>query len=90
MIHASADSLEQFRKEPYTLVKVGVSRVTYATRLSAGGVAGEWVTQLLRQGDAQVFMKYSQMKLQMTREALGQLNRRAKEMQDSIGTLAVN
>ena len=28
-------------------------RSTYATRLSAGGVADEWVTQLLRQGDAQ-------------------------------------
>jgi len=29
-------------------------RSTYATRLSAGGVADEWVTQLLRQGDAKV------------------------------------
>ena len=28
-------------------------RSTYATRLSAGGVADEWVTQLLRQGDSQ-------------------------------------
>ena len=45
-------------------------RSTYATRLSAGGVADEWVTQLLRQGDAKVFKKYSQMKLQMKREAL--------------------
>ena len=35
-------------------------RSTYATRLSAGGVADEWVTQLLRQGDAKVFKKYSQ------------------------------
>ena len=32
-------------------------RSTYATRLSAGGVADEWVTQLLRQGDAKVFKK---------------------------------
>ena len=55
-------------------------RSTYATRLSAGGVADEWVTQLLRQGDAQVFKKYSQMKLQMKREALEKLNRRANEM----------
>jgi integrase len=55
-------------------------RSTYATRLSAGGVADEWVTQMLRQGDAQVFKKYSQMKLQMKREALGKLNRRAGEM----------
>jgi integrase len=54
-------------------------RSTYATRLSAGGVADEWVTQMLRQGDAQVFKKYSQMKLQMKREALGKLNRRANE-----------
>jgi integrase len=50
------------------------------TRLSAGGVADEWVTQMLRQGDAQVFKKYSQMKLQMKREALEKLNRRANEM----------
>lgn len=28
---------------------------TYATRLSAGGVADEWVTQMFRQGDAQAF-----------------------------------
>ena len=54
-------------------------RPTYATRLSAGGVADEWVTQLLRQGDAKVFKKYSQMKLQMKREALVKLNRMANE-----------
>jgi integrase len=54
-------------------------RSTYATRLSAGGVADEWVTQLLRQGDAQVFKKYSQMKLMMKREALQKLNRNANE-----------
>jgi integrase len=47
-------------------------RSTYATRLSAGGVADEWVTQLLRQGDAKVFKKYSQMKLQMKPEAFGE------------------
>jgi len=55
-------------------------RSTYATRLSAGGVADEWVTQLLRQGDSQVFKKYSQMKLAMKREALEKLNRLANEM----------
>ncbi len=50
-----------------TLRKAGIPyfriydlRSTYATRLSAGGVADEWVTQLLRQGDAEVFKKYSQ------------------------------
>ncbi len=54
-------------------------RSTYATRLSAG-VADEWVTQMLSQGDAQVFKKYSQMKLQMKREALEKINRRANEV----------
>jgi DNA-binding MarR family transcriptional regulator len=55
-------------------------RSTYAARLSAGGVADEWVTQMLRQIDAQVFKKYSQMKLQMKREALNKLNRQANEV----------
>jgi integrase len=55
-------------------------RSTYATRLSAGGVADEWVIQMLRQGDSQVFKKYSQMKLQMKREALAKINRQANEM----------
>jgi hypothetical protein len=35
---------------------------------------------MLRQGDAQVFKKYSQMKLQMKREALEKINRRAGEI----------
>jgi hypothetical protein len=35
---------------------------------------------MLRQGDAQVFKKYSQMKPQMKREALEKLNRHANEM----------
>jgi integrase len=61
-------------------------RSTYATRLSAGGVADEWVTQLLRQGDSQVFKKYSQMKLQMKREALQKLNRQASEVGKSFDT----
>jgi hypothetical protein len=38
------------------------------------------LTQMLRQSDAQVFKKYSQMKLQMKREALEKLNRRANEV----------
>jgi len=71
--------------------KVGYFRIydlrsTYATRLSAGGVADEWVTQLLRQGDAKVFKKYSQMKLQMKREALAKLNRQANESGPGFGT----
>ena len=59
-------------------------RSTYATRLSAGGVADEWVTQLLRQGDSRVFKKYSRMKLQMQREALAKLNRHANEMPEVL------
>ena len=43
------------------------------------------MTQMLRQGDAQVFKKYSQMKLQMKREALEKLNRRASEMAPATG-----
>jgi hypothetical protein len=34
---------------------------------------------VLRQGDAKVFKKYAQMKLQMKREALRSLNRQASE-----------
>jgi integrase len=62
-------------------------RSTYATWLSVGGVADEWVTQMLRQGDAQVFEKYSQMKLQMKREALRKINRQASEMLQSTSGL---
>ena len=76
-----------------TLRKAGIPyfrlydlRSTYATRLSAGGVADEWVTQLLRQGDSMVFKKYSQMKLQMKREALQKLNRQANEQWKSFDT----
>jgi hypothetical protein len=35
---------------------------------------------MLRQTDARVFKKYSQMKLQMKREALNKLNRKASEL----------
>lgn len=65
-------------------------RSTFATRLSAGGVADEWVTQLLRQGDAQVFKKYSQMKLQMKREALLKINRQANEQHQIAATVRTN
>ena len=65
-------------KTPY--FRIYDLRSTYGTRLSAGGVTDEWVTQMLRQSDAQVMKKYSQMKLQMKREALEKLNRRANEM----------
>jgi len=68
------------RRAKVTYFRIYDLRSTYATRLSAGGVADEWVTQMLRQGDAQVFKKYSQMKLQMKREALEKMNRRAGGM----------
>ena len=54
-------------------------RHTFATRLSAGGVADHFVTQMLRQGDAQVFKRYSHAKLNMMREALLKLDRHANE-----------
>jgi hypothetical protein len=38
------------------------------------------VIQMLRDGDSQVFKKYSQMKLQMKREALDKINHLANEM----------
>ena len=61
-------------------------RSTYATRLSAGGVADKWVTQLLR-GDSQVFKKYSQMKLHLKREALQKMNRQANEVGKGFDTV---
>jgi integrase len=54
-------------------------RHTFATRLSAGGVADHMVTQMLRQEDAEVFKLYSQAKLGMMREALAKLDRQANE-----------
>ncbi len=54
-------------------------RHTFATRLSAGGVADHFVTQMLRQGDAAVFKRYSQAKLNMMWEALSKLDRQANE-----------
>jgi integrase len=52
-----------------------------------GGVADEWVTQLLRHGDAKVLKKYSQTKLQMKREALTKINRQANEGGSGFGTV---
>ena len=54
-------------------------RHTFATRLSAGGIADHVVTQMLRQSDAEVFKLYSQAKLGMMREALAKLDRMANE-----------
>ncbi len=64
-------------------------RSTSATRLSAGGVADEWVTQLLRQGNSQVFKRSSQVKLQMKGEALQKINRQANEMRLDSGPAMV-
>jgi integrase len=64
-------------------------RSTYATRLSAGGVADEWMTQLFRQGDSRVFKRYSQMKLQIKKEALEKINRQTNEMTLDSGSATV-
>lgn len=61
-------------------------RHTFATRLSAGGVADHFVAQALRQDDSAVFKRYSQAKLEMLREALGRLDRQANERGKSFGT----
>jgi len=61
-------------------------RHTFASRLSAGGVSDHFVTLMLRQGDAQVFKRYSQAKLNMMREALAQLDRRANEHRKTFGS----
>jgi len=57
------------RKAEVPYFRIYDLRSTYATRLSAGGVVDEWVLQLLRQCNSDVFKKYSQMKLAMKREA---------------------
>jgi integrase len=65
-------------------------RHTFATRLSSGGVADHFVTLMLRQGDAEVFKRYSQAKLNMMREALDRLDRRANEHESSFATARPN
>ncbi len=65
-------------------------RHTFATRLSAGGVSDHFVTQMLRQGDSEVFKRYSQAKLNMMREALARLDRSASEHSSISGTLGLN
>jgi len=47
------------------------------------------VTQMLRQGDAEVFKLYSQAKLGMMREALAKLDREANERLSNFRTEAV-
>ncbi len=65
-------------------------RHTFATRPSAGGVSDHFVTLMLRQGDAQVFKRYSQATLNMKREALTQLDRTANEHSGNSATAKPN
>jgi integrase len=65
-------------------------RHTFATRLSSGGVSDHFVTLMLRQGDAEVFKRYSQAKLNMMREALAKLDRGANEHERSFATARPN
>ena len=61
-------------------------RHTFATRLSAGGVAEHLVTPMPRQADSQVFKRYSHAKLNMMREVLQQLDRQADERAGTFDT----
>ena len=61
-------------------------RHTFASRLRAGGVSDHFVLLMMRHGDSQVFKRYSQAKLNMMREALAQLDRRANEHKKTSGT----
>jgi integrase len=65
-------TLRRARRPHFSLYEL---RHTFATRLSAGGVSDHFVTLMLRQGDAEVFKRYSQAKLNMMREALAKLDR---------------
>jgi len=96
--HARKPYLTALRK-PWakTLRRAGVAyfslyelRHTFATRLSAGGVADHFVTQMLRQGDSKVFKRYSQAKLNMMRESLARLDRHANEHHETFSTARPN
>ena len=78
-----ASTLERAEVPYFSLYEL---RHTFATRLSSGGVADHFVTQMLRQGDSQVFKRYSQAKLGMMREALNRLDRNANEHGRTFGT----
>ena len=68
-LNSAHDRLCEKSEEGGTLIPFLIYdfRHTFATRLSAGGVADHMVTQMLRQGDAEVFKLYSQAKLGMMR-----------------------
>jgi integrase len=84
-VKAWAGTLRRARIQCFSLYEL---RHTFATRLSAGGVADHFVTQMLRQGDAADFKRYSQAKLKMMREALPKLDRQANEHSKSFGTVS--
>ena len=69
-------SPKQNGKKPYM---TWLRKVWAMTLEKAGGVADHMVTQVLRQGDADVFKLYSQAKLGMMREALAKMDRQANE-----------
>jgi len=54
-------------------------RSTYATRLGAGVVADEWLTQMLRQGDAKVFKKMLADETSYEARGFEKINRQANE-----------
>jgi integrase len=66
-------------KVPY--VRIYDLRSTYATRLSAGGVADECVTQVLRQRRRASLQEVFSDEVADEREALEKMNRQASEMQ---------
>ncbi len=82
-----ANTLKRARVPYFAIYEL---RHTFATRLSAGGVADHMVTQMLRQGDADVFKLYSQAKLGMMREALAKLDRQANEREWNSRTVKPN
>jgi integrase len=82
-----ASTLERAGVPHFSLYEL---RHTFATRLSAGGVADHFVTQMLRQGDSAVFKRYSQAKLGMMREVINRRDRKANEHEQSFGTAKPN
>ena len=54
------------------------------------GVVDHFVTQMLRQGDSQVFKRYSRAKLNLMREALSKLDCRANEHRQISSTARPN
>jgi hypothetical protein len=64
-------------------------RSTYANSLQRGRRGRPVGDTVASPGDSQVFKRYSQMKLQMKREALEKINRQANEVPLDSGTAMV-